>query len=109
MPCTSLRHPPEPHFMDDPQICAFRRCKVGLLFMFFPSSAGYRRHLVIAMRHGSKEDLAQQPALAVNSCNDENLARDEPATRRMQGYVRPQKLDFVQPKSEVWRKNGDIA
>ena len=38
---------------------------------------------VIAMRHGSKEELApKRPDLAVK-LDDQNSARDEPTTRRM--------------------------
>ena len=70
----------------------------------------HRRHLVIAMRHVSKEEQApKRPDLAVKLYNDQNSARDGAPTCTNKKDARLQKVDFVQPKSYVWRKNGDIA
>jgi hypothetical protein len=78
--------------MDDPQICATVQSLIILhVFSLFLRVS----KAVIAMRHGSKEELApKRPDLAVK-LYDQNSARDETTTRRKDAL---QKVDFVQPK-----------
>ena len=66
--------------MDDPQICATVQSLIILhVFSLFLRVS----KAVIAMRHGSKEELApKRPDLAVK-LYDQNSARDEPTQRRM--------------------------
>ena len=85
-------------FLYDQQICVFHCLPLivqslivlHLFSWFLRVSKMYRRHLVIAMRHVSKEEQApKRTDLAVKLYNDQNSARDvEATTRRMRGYKR---------------------
>ena len=88
--------------MDDPQICATVQSLIILhVFSLFLRVS----KAVIAMRHGSKEELApKRPDLAVK-LDDHNSARDEPTKRRMR-HRRWTLSNQKSEKSDVWRNIG---